>query len=136
MAIDYISADKIYTAALAIMNETDADESYRDRAVPIINALLSQCFQYSEAYSGGDRSGWQPIDSTADLITGFDQTILLGVMPYGLAAALYIDEDPARANSWQQQYEEGLRNARRVPHGFEPIKDVYGCVDPTSYARW
>lgn len=118
------------------MNETDADESYSGRSVPIINALLSQCYQYTEAYDGGYRSGWQPIDDLDDVITGFDLTLLLGVMPYGLAAALYIDEDPARANSWQQQYEEGLLNARRVPHDLEPITDVYGCADPTSFARW
>lgn len=136
MAVDFISADKVYKSALAIMNETDDDLSYKARAVPIINALLSQCYQYSEAYDGDPRSNWQPIDEPTDIITGFDQTILLGVIPYGLAAALYLDEDPIRANSWQQQYEEGLLNARRIPHGFEPIADVYGCVDPTSYARW
>lgn len=137
MAYGNISADDIYKAALAIMNETDTDNSYKSRTIPLINMLLSQCYQYSEFYdSKAGRANWSPIDYLTDTIQAFDQTLLLGVIPFGLAAALYLDEDPLRANSWQQMYEEGLINARRVPHGFEPIDDVYNCVTPNSYARW
>lgn len=137
MAIDYISADAIYTAALSIMNETDTDNSYKSRTPNILNALLSQCYQFTEDYNNEFlRSGWEPVENMDDEIQGFDKTLLLGVIPYGLAAALYLDEDPLRANSWQQQYEEGLANARCIPGSFEPIRDVYGCADPTSFARW
>ena len=131
-----IKANEIYTSALAIMNERDADNSYEDRCVPLINALMSQCYQYTEDYRSGSRSGWTPIDGLDDDIVGFDQTVVLGVMPYGLAAALYIDEDPVRANSWQQQYEEGLLNARRVPHEIGQITDVYGCFSAEKFGAW
>lgn len=131
-----IKANEIYTSALAIMDERDADNSYKERCVPLINALMSQCYQYTEDYKSGSRSGWVPIADLDDAIMGFDQTVVLGVMPYGLAAALYIDEDPARANSWQQQYEEGLLNARRVPHEIGQITDVYGCFRGKNYGAW
>ena len=131
-----IKANEIYTSALAIMNERDADNSYKDRCAPLINALMSQCYQYTEDYRSGSRSGWTPIAGLDDDIIGFDQTVVLGVMPYGLAAALYIDEDPVRANSWQQQYEEGLLNARRVPHEIGQITDVYGCFSAEKFGAW
>ena len=131
-----IKANEIYTSALAIMNERDADNSYKGRCVPLISALMSQCYQYSEDYKSGSRSGWTPIAGLDDDIVGFDQTVILGVMPYGLAAALYIDEDPVRANSWQQQYEEGLLNARRVPHEIGQITDVYGCFSAEKFGAW
>lgn len=131
-----IKANEIYTSALAIMNERDADNSYKERCVPLINTLMSQCYQYTENYKSGSRSGWVPIADLDDAIMGFDQTVVLGVMPYGLAAALYIDEDPARANSWQQQYEEALLNARRVPNEIGQITDVYGCFSGKNYGAW
>lgn len=129
-------ANEIYLAALSIMDEQDMDNNYKDRSVAIINALMSRCWQYTESYKGGSRSGFAAISSLDDELEGFDDTLVLGVMPYGLAAALYIGEDPLRANSWQQQFEENLLEARRVPSGIEPIEDVYGCVNPSSFARW
>lgn len=130
------TANDIYLAALAIMDEQDMDNNYKDRSVAIINALMSRCWQYTEDYKGGSRSGFAAISSLDDELVGFDDTLVLGVMPYGLAAALYIGEDPLRANSWQQQFEENLFEARRIPQNIEPIEDVYGCVNPSSFARW
>lgn len=129
-------ANEIYLAALSIMDEQDMDNNYKERSAAIINALMSRCWQYTESYKGGSRSGFTAISSLDDELIGFDDTLVLGVMPYGLAAALYIGEDPLRANSWQQQFEENLLEARRVPSGIEPIEDVYGCVNPSSFARW
>lgn len=129
-------ANEIYLAALSIMDEQDMDNNYKERSAAIINALMSRCWQYTENYKGGSRSGFTAISSLDDELAGFDDTLVLGVMPYGLAAALYIGEDPLRANSWQQQFEENLLEARRVPSGIEPIEDVYGCVNPSSFARW
>lgn len=130
------TANDIYLAALAIMDEQDMDNNYKDRSVAIINALMSRCWQYTENYAGGSRSAFTAISSLDDELVGFDDTLVFGVMPYGLAAALYIGEDPLRANSWQQQFEENLFEARRIPQNIEPIEDVYGFVNPSSFARW
>ena len=129
-------ANEIYQAALAIMNEQDADNSYKDRSPALINAMMPRCWQVTESYIGGSRNGWTAIDSLDDEMVGFDDTIVLSVMPYGLAAALYIGEDAAQANSWQQIYEENLFEARKIPQNFESIEDVYFCVDPNSFGRW
>lgn len=129
-------AKEVYESALAIMGETDSDNSYKDRTPALINTLLPKCWQYTEQYAGGSRNGWVAISDIEDELIGFDDTMVLGVMPHGLAAALYVGEDPVLANSWQQIYEEALLEARRNPKQFEPITDVYGCVDFSSYGRW
>ena len=130
------TANDIYLAALSLLDAQDMDNNYKDRSVAIINALMSRCWQYTEDYKGGSRSGFTAISSLDDELVGFDDTLVFGVMPYGLAAALYIGEDPLRANSWQQQFEENLFEARRIPSSIEPIEDVYGFVNPSSFARW
>lgn len=129
-------AKEIYEAALAIMNEQDIDNGYKNRSPAIINSLMPRCWQVTEEYVGGSRNGWTAIDSLEDEIVGFDDTIVLSVMPYGLAAALYVGEDALQANSWQQIYEQNLFEARRIPQDIERIEDVYGCVNPCSYGRW
>lgn len=127
----------VLNAALAIMNEQDIDGSYAERSVFIINTLIGQCWQISEDYEGGTlRASWTPVTDINDEISGIDKTVALSVMPYGLAALLYLDEDPQRSNSWWQLYQEGLDQARRVPTGFEPIVDVYGWQETESFGRW
>lgn len=123
----------VYKSALAIMNEGDED-SYRNRVVPIVNTLIGQCWQMSEDYDTGKRSMWLPVETIEDEIIGIDQNIALAVMPYGLAAMLYLDEDSVRANSWWQVYQENLVDARRSPAEFERIQDEYGCLwsDPRN----
>ncbi len=122
------TVSQVYKSALAIMNEND-EESYKGRVVPIINTLIGQCWQMSEDYDTGPRSMWTPVELMDDEILGIDQNIALSVMPYGLAAMLYLDEDSIRANSWWQVYQENLVDARRSPAEFEPIYDEYGFLN-------
>ena len=129
------TVQQVSNAALAIMPEAD-DVSYEQRVVPLVNTLIGQCWQMSAEYDMGSRDMWRPVESKTDEIIGIDQNIALSVMPFGLAALLYIDEDDARSNSWWQIYQEGLIDARRNPAAFEPIEDVYGCFDCTDGGRW
>lgn len=126
----------VYDAALAIMNE-EAEDSYTRRVPPLINSLIGQCWQMSEDYDTGSRAMWMPVDSLNDEIIGIDQNIALSVMPYGLAALLYLDEDSIRANSWWQVYQDGLIDARRSPAAFDDIEDVYGVISGNNRdGRW
>lgn len=129
------TVQEVYDAALAIMHEGD-DKNYTARVVPLVNTLIGQCWQMSAEYDTGRRDMWTPVTSKADEIIGIDQNIALSVMPYGLAALLYLDEDAARANSWWQIYQETLADSRRNPALFEPIIDVYGCNDVSTDGRW
>lgn len=130
------TVQQVYESALAIMNET-TDLSYENRVIPLVNALIGQCWQMSEDYDTGSRSIWLPVEDKNDEIIGIDQTIALSVMPYGLAAQLYLDEDSIRANSWWQVYQDGLVDARRSPAKFKGIEDVYGILQSNNQdGRW
>lgn len=129
------TVQQVYDAALAIMHEA-ADESYAQRTVPLINTLIGQCWQMSAEYDTGRRDMWRPVEALTDEIIGIDNHIALSVMPFGLAALLYIDEDDARSDSWWAIYQETLVDARRSPAAFGEIEDVYGCYDLTDGGRW
>ena len=130
-----MTVKQVYDAALAIMNEP-AEDSYQTRAIPIVNTLIGQCWQMSAEYDTGRRDMWTPVTDIDDEIVGIDMNIALSVMPYGLAAMLYLDEDAARANSWWQIYQENLVDSRRNPAEFESVSDVYGCFEFHSDGRW
>lgn len=129
------TVQEVYDAALAIMHEPD-DTNYTARVVPLVNTLIGQCWQMSAEYETGRRDMWTPVTAKADEIIGIDQNIALAVMPYGLAALLYLDEDAARSNSWWQIYQETLADSRRNPAYFEPVIDVYACHDVIDDGRW
>lgn len=129
------TVQQVYDAALAIMHEA-ADTSYEQRVVPLVNTLIGQCWQMSAEYDTGRRDMWRPVETVSDEIMGIDQHIALSVMPFGLAALLYIDEDDARSNSWWAIYQEGLVDARRSPAEFAAIEDVYDCMDAIGDGRW
>lgn len=131
-----MTVEQVYKAALAIMDEDEAEnyESYENRLIPLVNSLIGQCYQMSEDYDTGSRSMWTPVERASDEIIGIDQTIALSVMPFGLAALLYLNEDPMRANSWWQVFQDGLVDARKNPAEFEAIEDCYGTFisDPRN----
>lgn len=127
---------QVYEAALSIMNETDADENYMNRTPHIVNTLIGQCWQMSAEYDTGRRDMWVPVEDINDEIIGIDSNLALAVMPYGLAAMLYLDEDDLRSRSWWSVYQEGIVDARRAPQDFAPIEDEYGCLNDAGYGRW
>lgn len=51
-----------------------------------------------------------------------DETAI-GIMPYGLAAHLLLDENPDLSGFFNDMYSELQRT---FPNAFEPIEDVYG----------
>lgn len=131
-----MTVQDVYNSALAIMNEV-TDPSYENRVVPLVNSLIGQCWQMSEEYDTGSRSMWTPVTDINDEIIGIDQNIAMSVMPFGLAALLYLDEDSVRSNSWWQVYQDGLIDARRTPAQFERIEDVYGILPSNNLdGRW
>ena len=126
----------IYNAALAIMHE-NATEDYDNRVCPIVNTLVGGSWLFSERHDGGPHDQWEPVKSLDDIVRGLDTSILLSAMPYGLAAMLYLDEDPQRSNSWWGVWQENLALFRRSrPAEFEPIEDIYGGIGNAEYGRW
>lgn len=131
-----INARKVFDAALSIMDETENAEHFEPRAVAVLNTLIGDCWRVSEEHEKGPHSTWTAIASLDDDIEGIDQTLVLAAMPYGLAAQLYLENDPLRSNSWWQIYQEQYEKCRRSPMSIEPIADVYGGIGFGQYGRW
>lgn len=130
------SVQEIYNAALAIMDEDDC-EAYRSRTPAIVNTLIGRCWMASEEHQFGGHSMWYPVSSLTDTVENIDNTLALSAMPYGLAAMLYLDEDPVRARSWWDVFQETVETcARNRPAEAEPIQDVYGWGDFNEFGRW
>lgn len=126
----------IYNAALAIMNESDPDGGYAGRTAAIVNTLIGDCWRVSEQHRFGPHSTWKPVSSLDDTVSGIDVTLCLAAMPYGLAAMLYLDEDPVRSRSWWSVYQEQYEKCRRSPGSFESVEDLYGGVEMGRYGQW
>lgn len=141
------SAQWVFEKAMHLMDEADAvsgqadisdTKEYKNRTLAILNVLRIECFPASDNYAAGP--GGRP---ECPEIAGFDSAIALddgicqGVLPYGLAAHLLLDENPALASYFQQRYEELLNAAaRRVPAASEDIVDLYGGIEYGRFARW
>lgn len=126
-----VTARDIYNSALAIMHEKPA-EDYEERALAIINTLIGQSWAFSADHDFGPHNLWTPAADMNSELEGVDISIALSGMPYGLAAMLYLDEDPVRSGSWWDIWQEALATFRRCrPASFETIKDVYGGI-----GRW
>ena len=130
------TAQDIFDEAMALMDEvneqglTDTADTaeYKNRTLYILNILRGELYPYSDTYIT-NKKGYRPITA---LIEDFDTEIDLddyiceSVMPYGLAAHLFLDENPSAASFFQQRYEELLRKlARGLPVVSEEIVDVH-----------
>lgn len=131
-----VSVQEIYEAALSIMDENDC-EDYRKRTPALVSALMGRCWVQSEKHPGGGHSAWLPVTSMEDTVEGIDNSIALSAMPYGLAAQLYMQEDPVSAQSWWNIFQENLELFRMSrPAQVEDITDVYGGIEHGRFGRW
>ena len=142
------NAQWIFEKTMHLMDEVNestgtADYSdtkeYKNRTLAILNILRMECFPASDTYAvtiPGKRPVCPEITSFEEPI-GLDDGICQGVLPYGLAAHLLLDENPGVASFFQQRYEEALSTARRgIPAMAEDITDVYGGIEHGRYGWW
>lgn len=128
----------VFEHAIALMDsgdevsgemDTGSARAYKHRTLGILNLLGQECQGYS-------REGqWMPL---VDLETALplEDGLCQGVLPYGLAAHLLLEEDPAAANFFQQRYEELLERWRRSRAVVEELKTPYGGVELGEDGRW
>lgn len=142
------TAQEIFELAMHLMDEVNessgkadtADtKEYKNRTLAILNILRVECFPASDTYRA-ETAGKRPVcPLIADFESpvGLDDGICQGVLPYGLAAHLLLDENPDMASYFQQRYEERLSVAGRgIPAAFEDIQDPYGGIGMGRFARW
>lgn len=101
-------ADEVFHKSLALIGETPGEENaaMRERAVAIINVLLSQLFELEYDLRGEIRPAGKVIPQilTLDEIIPFAEPIIYTVIPLGLAGFLLMEEEPDRGRFFLQLY--------------------------------
>ena len=125
----YLMGEACQSTGLADYADT---KDYKNRTLGILNVLRVEC----TPTCGG-------VDNLCPEITDFesplpmDDALCQGVLPYGLAAHLLLEENPSAASYFQQRYTQLLYEARRskstAPQG---IEDIYGGVEHGRFGRW
>ena len=77
------------------------------------------------------------MESLDDGVPAGDTSWALGALPYGLAAALLVDENPTAASFYQQRYEE-LRAyyLSRIQAQQGDIVNLYGGIEYGEFGSW
>lgn len=147
MATNSLDVFKLTMAKIDELNDkgeadtTDTRE-YKNRTLQILNILQGELYPYSDAYDpaeAGKRAIALPIINFEEPIVSLDDYICRTVLPYGLAAHLLLDENPAMAGFFQQRYEELKRSlANGIAAVSEDIIDVYGNgrFEHCEYGYW
>lgn len=142
------NAQWIFEKAMHLMDEvnestgaTDTSDTkeYKNRTIPILNILRVECFPASDTYQvtePGKRPICPEITDFQSAI-GLDDGICQGVLPYGLAAHLLLDENPDVAAYFNQRYTELLLQYKNsIPTAAEEIQNLYGGIEYGQFSRW
>ena len=142
------TAQWVFEKAMHLMDEvnestgeTDTADTreYKNRTIPLLNILRVECFTASDTYAVTE-PGKRPVcPEIPDFETpiGLDDGICQGVLPYGLAAHLLLDENPDVAAYFNQRYQELLTQYRSaIPAAPEDIVDLYGGIEYGQFSRW
>ena len=142
------TAQWVFDKAMNLMDEVNVStgaadtadtREYKNRTIPILNILRVECFPASDTYAVAE-PGRRPVcpeiaDFEAEI--GLDDGLCQGVLPYGLAAHLLLDDNPDVAAFFNQRYAELLSEYRRgIPAASEDIQDLYGGIEYGQFARW
>ena len=128
-----ITAGEIFECAMALIDELDEEgraysaetETYARRSPAIISSLAEEARRIM-----GKRGDCGILDDLEDIVEDVSDSYAVGILPYGLAAALLNDENPASAAFLQARYEE-MRDwyAEHTPAEEEEIEDIYGVYE-------
>lgn len=142
------TVEQIYNWAIQLMDEADPDtgaaqraenRDYFQRTPAILTVLQAECYPFAQQWRAGEpgiRPVCPPLTGPQDTLS-VDDGLCQGVLPYGLAAHLLLDEHPEMASYFAQRYEELLQTlGRALPLAFRAIEPPYGGVERGEFARW
>ncbi|MBQ2329191.1 MAG: hypothetical protein II387_00425 [Oscillospiraceae bacterium] len=132
---------EVFDAAMALTDElnlstgsarTRDTKEYEQRTPQIIGTLIAEFRLMS-----GLRGSYIRPESLDDNLIGIDDGYAIGVMQYGLAAKLLLDENPASASFFHEKYEE-LRSLyfSRAQATVGEIENVYGGIEYGQFSHW
>jgi hypothetical protein len=119
----------VFNIAMGLTDNLTDNADYKARIIHVINNILPELYQYSDAKTV--TAGTRPVPLFVGALTdtiALDDTLAKGVLPHGVIAALFTTEDPSLANYHEQKYMEKLVRLRNIPNEFEDIEDVYGVI--------
>lgn len=114
----------VYNLALDLAGERKSDGSFSTAelaAIAVRAPALATLLQAELLPSTGGQTA-VPVAALTDRVLLPDQ-VALSIAPWGLAALLLAESNPALAAFFQQKYEE---QRRRIPAKATRITDVYG----------
>ena len=101
-------AEELYHRSLALIGEVPGGENelFRERAIPLMNVLLSQLYELDIALRGGKLCPGAIIPQVTSLedLLPFSEAILYTVLPLGLAGLLLMEEEAERGRFFLQLY--------------------------------
>ncbi len=117
-------------AATGGTNTADTKE-YALRTPSLINSLLDRVYRFSDtlaAPGGGKRPVCRKVSAMEDALD-LDEGLCTAVLPYGLAALLISEENPALANFFHATFLTELREFGAAKCAeFEQVEDIYGGI--------
>lgn len=119
-----------FNVAMGLTDNLTDNSDYLSRAVYVVNSLLPELYLYSDTKTSV--SGTKPVPTFVTATSStlpVDDALAIGVLPHGMIAMLFSDENPVTANFHQQLYQEKLRMLGRVPVEAEDITDLYGGIE-------
>ena len=126
-------AIRLMDAQNAATGGTDTADTreYALRTPSLLNSLLDRVYRFSDTYVAGE-AGRRPVCQkvqTMDDTLHIDEGLCTAVLPYGLAALLLSEENPALANFFHATFLTELQEfGGALAAEFESIEDVYGGI--------
>jgi len=111
--------------------DTADTREYALRTPALINSLLDRVYRFSDTFSV-DETGRRPVCKKVETMEDgldLDEGLCTAVLPYGLAALLLSEENPALANFFYGTFQMELREfGAAMAAKIEPVEDVYGGI--------
>lgn len=142
------TAQQVFDLAMNLADENNQStgavdtpdvSDYKARTPALLNILRVECFPYSSNYRPrvpGSRPYCPPVANMSSVVQ-LDDGICQGILPYGLAAKLFLDDNPPFAAYCEEKYVELLTQYQsRSTASLEAIEDVYGGIEYGYFGRW
>ena len=137
------TAQWVFETAVHLMDEADsatgaadtgAAAVYKSRTPAILSVLMARCAPLSAKLEPGQVP--DPVTHMEQEL-GLEDSLCRTLLPYGLAAHLTVEENPAVSAYFHNQFEAAMQTARRAsPTVCESIVLPYGGVEHGDWARW
>lgn len=127
-----MTGEKLFEIALDLLDlrKTNGElpdncKDMRTKALNIINICLAECAPLNDLLENRKNKNAPVIGELSNIIE-YNQTLAVSVLPFGVAAYLCCDEDPALSQLMENRYRNAYRNMQRASKAkIHPVTEVY-----------